>query len=81
MTEAANLNHTSTLAPETFVTESWLVLDPEKDKSAALGMDFPEGTWVITMKVGSKALWDKIKKGEYNGYSIEGYFNERVVFN
>ena len=81
MEEAANLNHTSTMAPNTFVSESWLVLDPKNDKSSALGMDYPEGTWVITMKVGSEELWKRIKKGEYNGYSIEGYFNERVVFN
>jgi hypothetical protein len=39
------------------------------------------GTWVGTMKVDNRELWTKIKNGEYNGYSIEGYFNERVVFN
>jgi hypothetical protein len=26
-------------------------------------------------------LWNEIKEGKYKGYSIEGYFNERVVFN
>jgi hypothetical protein len=46
-----------------------------------LGLEFPEGTWVITMKVGNGELWDKIKQGKYNGFSIEGYFNEKLVFN
>jgi hypothetical protein len=58
-----------------------LVIDPANDKSSALGLNYPEGTWVITMKVNSPTLWNEIKEGKYKGYSIEGYFNERVVFN
>lgn len=80
-TTATNLNHTNTPAKNTFITESWIVTNPELDKSNALGLEFPEGTWVITMKVGDDQLWEKIKQGKYNGYSIEGYFNEKLVFN
>lgn len=80
-TTETNLNHTDTKAKNTFVTESWIVTNPELDKSTALGLEFPEGTWVITMKVGNDELWEKIKQGKYNGFSIEGYFNEKLVFN
>ena len=80
-TTETNINHTTTKAKDTYVTESWIVADPEVDKSTALGLEFPEGTWVITMKVGNGELWDKIKQGKYNGFSIEGYFNEKLVFN
>jgi hypothetical protein len=81
LTDSTNLNHSDIEAPDTFVSESWLVIDPANDKSSALGLNYPEGTWVITMKVNSPTLWNEIKEGKYKGYSIEGYFNERVVFN
>lgn len=79
--DATNLNHSDIVAENTYVVESWIVNNPEYDKIKTLGLDFPAGTWVITMKVGSEDLWKKIKQGEYNGFSIEGWFNERVVFN
>lgn len=81
LTDNANLNHTNVKAEDTYVSESWLVIDPQNDKSAALGLNYPEGTWVITMKVNNNNLWEDIKSGKYKGYSIEGYFNERMVFN
>jgi len=81
LTDNTNLDHTNRKAEDTYVSESWLVFDSENDKSAALGLNYPIGTWVITMKVNNKNLWEDIKLGKYKGYSIEGYFNERVVFN
>jgi hypothetical protein len=81
LTDSTNLNHSDIEAQDTYVSESWLVIDPANDKSSALGLNYPEGTWVITMKVNSPTLWKEIKEGKYKGYSIEGYFNERVVFN
>ena len=78
---ATNLNHSDIIPEGTYVVESWLVNDPEYDKIKTLGLDFPKGTWVITMKVDNKDLWSKIKQGEYNGFSVEGWFNERVIFN
>jgi hypothetical protein len=79
--DATNLNHSEIAAEGTYIVESWLVNDPQYDKIKTLGLDFPKGTWVITMKVDNKDLWSKIKQGEYNGFSVEGWFNERVVFN
>jgi len=79
-TDKTNINHSDTPAPGTYVSESWLVDDPKVDKSYALGLDYPEGTWVVTMKVKNRKFWEEIKQGRYRGYSIEGYFNERVVF-
>lgn len=79
-TDQTNINHTDIAAPGTYVVESWLVDDPKLDKSYALGLEYPEGTWVVTMKVKDRKFWEEIKQGKYRGYSIEGYFNERVVF-
>jgi len=79
-TDQTNINHSEIPAPDTFVTESWLVDDPKVDKSYSLGLEYPTGTWVVTMKVKNRKFWEDIKQGKYRGYSIEGYFNERVVF-
>jgi len=57
------------------VVESWLVEDPQRDKTALYNLSYPEGTWVIKMKVRDKNLWDNyIKTGKLKGFSIEGFF-------
>jgi hypothetical protein len=55
--------------------ESWIVEDPIFDKSTALGLEYPKGTWVVKMKVLDEKVWDEIKQGKLNGFSVEGWFN------
>lgn len=57
------------------VIESWIVNDPEKDKSATYGIDVPSGTWMMAAKVDNEDLWSKIKSGEAKGFSIEAIVN------
>jgi hypothetical protein len=59
------------IANEVCVVESWLVSDAYKDKSNALGINVPEGTWMIGMKVNNIDTWDRIKAGELKGFSVE----------
>ena len=33
--------------------------------------EYPEGSWVVTLKVPDKTVWDKIVSGEINGFSYE----------
>jgi len=59
--------------------ESWLVEDSKKDKSAAYGMDMPVGTWMLSMKVQNDDVWENyVKTGKVKGFSIEGYFSDRL---
>ena len=81
LNEALNIEHTDEKAEDAFIVESWIVNDPEKDKSKSLGLDYPIGTWVITAKIDNPQLWKDIKNGKYNGFSIEGYFLEKIIFN
>lgn len=53
--------------------ESWLK-ENEQDKSAALGLNLPIGSWVGKVKVLDEELWASIKEGKYNGFSIAGEF-------
>ena len=39
--------------------------------------NLPEGSWVATFYVENDDVWEKIKQGEYNGFSLEGYFIEK----
>lgn len=34
--------------------------------------DFVEGSWVLATKIEDDVVWDKVIRGEYNGYSIGG---------
>ena len=63
------------------VVESWIVDSNTMDKSTYLGFDVPNGTWMITMKVHNDDVWNKVKKGEVNGFSIEGKFADRMMLN
>ena len=59
------------VANEVCVVESWLVEDSYKDKANALGINVPEGTWMVGMKVNNIETWDRIKSGELKGFSVE----------
>lgn len=59
------------VANEVCVVESWLVQDSYRDKANALGINVPEGTWMIGMKVNNIETWDRIKAGELKGFSVE----------
>lgn len=76
---STNIEHTD-ISAKAFVSESWIVEDTEIDKSKVLGLEYPEGTWVITMKVQDPKLWKDIKAGKYKGFSVEGFFNEKLIF-
>lgn len=55
------------------IIESW-IKDSDCDKSTALGLNLPNGTWLISAKVNSPELWSEIKNGRFNGFSIAGSF-------
>lgn len=59
------------IANEVCVVESWIVADSYKDKSNALGINVPEGTWMVAMKVNNIDTWERIKNHELNGFSVE----------
>ena len=59
------------VANEVCVVESWLVSDSYKDKSNALGINVPEGTWMVGLKVNNIDTWERVKAGELKGFSVE----------
>ena len=71
----ATLEHAEVLDNMT-VFESWIVEDPEFDKSKKYGLEVPAGTWMVSMKVDDKDVWDNyVKDNKVFGFSIEGKFS------
>lgn len=63
----------------TFV-ESWIVEDPKNDKSNALGLSYPKGSWIATMKVDSEEVWNNyVKTGKVKGFSIDAMLSLKEV--
>jgi len=61
------------------VVESWIIEDEEYDKSRKYGLDLPIGTWMVSMKVNNPDIWEGyVKSGKVKGFSIEGYFVDKV---
>lgn len=75
----ATLEHDVKLEGMT-IFESWLVADPNHDKSKMYGLDVPKGTWMVSMKVDNKEIWDGfVKNNKVFGFSIEGKFANALV--
>lgn len=73
----STLEHNVPLTGLTAV-ESWIVED-EKDKTRFYDLDVPIGTWMLSMKVQNDDVWnDYVKTGKVKGFSIEGYFADKL---
>jgi hypothetical protein len=80
--DQTNLEHSEDIKlKDVILVESWLVEDPEKDKSYFLtGKKYPKGTWYGIMKVLNTTVWKEwIKTGRVKGFSVEGYFSDRII--
>ena len=74
----STLEHNSELQGLTLV-ESWIVEDKQKDKTALYGLDVPVGTWMGSVKVENEDVWNNyVKTGKVKGFSIEGYFADKM---
>jgi hypothetical protein len=75
-----NIEHDkNTPVEDAFMVETWLVEDDKKDKSTLYGFKPVKGQWFAIYQLG-KETWDEyIKTGLVKGYSIEGYFIEKLI--
>lgn len=62
-----------------YLSELWIIEDPEKDKSRALGFSsLPKGTLMCSYKIADKHYWDtEIMTGNVKGFSLEGFFIQK----
>jgi len=69
-----DMNHDSNILSDITIFESF-VTDENRVTMAKGFEDLPMGTWFITAKVNNDAVWEKIKSGELNGFSIDALFS------
>jgi len=76
----SNLQHKVEL-DSNYVFESWIVIDPDNDKSKAMGFkDIVKGTWMMTYHIPDTDYWNaEIMSGKRKGFSIEGFFDQIKV--
>jgi len=60
------------------VVESWIIEDETKDKSRKYNFSLPIGTWMVSVKVNNDDVWEQVKSGDVKGFSIEGYFADKM---
>ena len=79
--DSINIEHNSDQqVSDMSLVETWLVEDPEKDKSATYGYNLPKGSWFGVYKVNNKQVWDDyIKTKKVLGFSIEGIFRDKII--
>jgi len=74
----ATLEHQHSINGLTLV-ESWIVEDEIHDKSRKYGLNVPVGTWMGAVKVNNEQIWEQfVKTGKVKGFSIEGYFADKM---
>lgn len=66
-----------------YLTELWIVENPQHDKSHALGFaDLPKGTLMCSYKIADKHYWDtQVMTGNVRGFSLEGFFFQQIKKN
>ena len=74
----STLEHNKALNGLTLV-ESWIVEDEVQDKSRKYGLNVPVGTWMGAVKVNNSKIWEQyVKTKKVKGFSIEGYFADKM---
>ena len=63
------------------VVESWIKEDKKYDKSLMYGFkNLPIGTWFVQVSAENNTeIWEAIKNKEVRGFSIEGYFTDKLI--
>jgi hypothetical protein len=58
---------------------SYIVSHPNHIPSQFKAMNLQNGTWIASYKIDNPTVWNKIKKGQFSGYSVEGYFDQKEI--
>jgi len=75
----ATLEHAAEI-DDISVVESWIIEDSLKDKSQIYNMTYPQGTWMVKMKINNNSVWeDYVKTKKVRGFSLEGMFGHKLI--
>jgi hypothetical protein len=73
-------HYSNDMVEDAYLVESWIVKDPENDKSRFYGYEPVRGQWFGMYKIEDKNIWQEyVKTGKVKGFSVEGFFGEKVL--
>jgi hypothetical protein len=81
-TNSSNLEHNQNKPVENVtLVESWIIDEPNHDKSNQYGFNLPEGSWfgIIDCSKNQKFWSQYVENGKVQGFSLEGYFESKLV--
>ena len=71
-----NLMHNENMALEGVTLYESFIVESDRGISALKGFeDAPQGSWFGSFIVDNDEVWNKIKSGEFKGFSVEGLFS------
>jgi hypothetical protein len=74
-----NLEHDQAQMVPAFILESWIVDNPQLDKSfTTFGIEVPKGTLMLTAQITDKEYYNELVKNEQIGFSIEGFLGLKL---
>lgn len=73
LTSSVNTEHWN-FAEGVYLVESY-IKDSERGISPAEFDDVPDGSWFGTYRIANEDIWQRIKKGDFRGFSIEGFLS------
>jgi len=73
----ATVEHTKNKVDGVTMVESWIVTDPNNDKSCAFGKEYKKGAWACVLKVHNKEQWEEYKENGTTNISLEGVFKPK----
>lgn len=65
-----DIEHNGEKVAGVYMIESY-ILGNVKDERFA---DVKAGSWIVSYKIENAEVWEKVKRGELKGFSVEGYF-------
>ncbi len=72
-----NLSHTN-IPANSYIFQSYIT-DESKGMASPKGLELPDGSWVIGIKVNDESIWQEIRAGKMKGFSVEGLFQMAEV--
>jgi hypothetical protein len=81
LVDSVNIEHDgANRVDDAYLVETWIVKDPEADKSALYGFQPVTGQWYGMYKIDNRRVWNEyVKTGKVKGFSVEGYFYNNVL--
>jgi hypothetical protein len=81
LVDSVNIEHDGAhRIDDAYLVETWIVKDPEADKSVLYGFLPIKGQWYGMYKIDNNRVWNEyVKTGKVKGFSVEGYFYNNVL--